>query len=347
MAYRDMEDAYQDPDLMYQQSSYDNGFFLQPNNNNNDDNASQLDMTAYRGAWPAHGGGTQNFPYANSSSSTRSPFVDIAYLDSFEPTVMPPVSCIAPSQTQLVPTPQLPTGPAETGMSFFELERQPPQPGITTHPAAAKKSGARPGGPETRFAPSSGNLRIGATARGKGPGLAPGTPASVRSFAAGARGRGPRSAQAAHVAVALDQGPSTETTRSEKKRGGQSDSSSDGEDSATIKTKQNHSVIERRYRDNLNAKINQLHRILQATEANSPLMRFDTQPPDPGRRVRKCEIMTKALQYVHRSELESRHMQDEVRRLRDQVSSLEKMIKCEDCTLLQNMRSMQFNKRPP
>lgn len=218
---------------------------------------------------------------------------------------------------------QLPTGLVDTGM-FFEHERS--QPRITP---ASKNPRAKPG-LVTRFAPSSTHLRIDADEE---PGQAPGIPASRNS--AGARAQ-------AHVAPA-DQVPLTET-RSEKK-GGQSDSSED-EYSATLKAKHNHSVIERRYRDNLNGKINQLHSILQVTEANSPLMRFSAQPSDPGRMVRKSEIMTKALHYVHRSEHESRHMRHEIQRLREQVQNLEKLIKCEDCPLLQSMRRVDFNKTP-
>ncbi|KIW19493.1 hypothetical protein PV08_00065 [Exophiala spinifera] len=171
---------------------------------------------------------------------------------------------------------------------------------------------------------------------------------------------------------------SSAENRSENKKRSQSDSSKEDrdedededeneeEDMASLKAKYNHSIIERRYRDNLNGKINQLHRTLQATEASSPLFmreqqqqqRFDFDgasalallPPAPtsehlGRkRVRKCDIMTRALEYVHRSETESRHMRDEIQRLQDQVRGLERLIKCEDCTLLQNVRRMVLEK---
>ncbi|KAL6246630.1 bHLH/Zip transcription factor, partial [Rhinocladiella similis] len=302
--------------------SFDEEFFFQQpdDNNNNNGNGSYPDMT-YFDAWPAQGE-LQNFQY-----STKSPFVNSAYLDAYENA--PPVSFITPSQTQIVASPQQPTCPADTQM-FFGQEQS--QPGIED---GRRRSGAKPR-PVARSTASCTTtttitpLRIDAS---EGSGMAPGMPAS----------QGPAGSRTNGNMVPAREGSLSKQTRSDKRRS-ESDSSED-EDSASVKAaKHNHSVIERRYRDNLNGKINQLHRTLQATEVTSPLMRFDAPPSDPGRRVRKCDIMTKALQYVHRSELESRHMRDEIQRLQDQVRSLEKLIKCEDCTLLKNMRRMDLEK---
>lgn len=121
-----------------------------------------------------------------------------------------------------------------------------------------------------------------------------------------------------------------------------STSSSDGEDPAEIQAKHNHSVIERRYRDNLNGKIVQLHHTLQAIEAGP--RRVGSFPPqsDPGRRTRKSDIMTGAIQYVHVSELERRHMTDEICHLQERIQSLEKLVKCDDCVLLKNFRDLNM-----
>jgi polyhydroxyalkanoate synthesis regulator phasin len=133
--------------------------------------------------------------------------------------------------------------------------------------------------------------------------------------------------------------PKVTRTRSKRSPSG---SSCEEEDSADLKAKHNHSVIERRYRDNLNGKITHLHRILQAVEANSRLIGFEGQYSDPGRRVRKCDIMSKAIHYVHQSDVGLRHMTEEIQHLQEQVRGLEKLVKCEDCTLLQNLRSLQL-----
>ncbi|KAK5243238.1 bHLH/Zip transcription factor, partial [Exophiala xenobiotica] len=74
-----------------------------------------------------------------------------------------------------------------------------------------------------------------------------------------------------------DRRPKVTRTRSKRS---QSDSSCE-EDSADLKAKHNHSIIERRYRDKLNGKITHLHRTLQAVEANSRLIGFDGQYSDP------------------------------------------------------------------
>ncbi|KIW37298.1 uncharacterized protein PV06_10638 [Exophiala oligosperma] len=297
---------------MSQQSSYDDDIFLQRNN----DNDNYPDLT-YFDEWPIQGG-PQDLQFANYST-TKSPFVNPVYFDSVENTV--PVSFIVPSQTLLVSSPQLSTGPVNTRMLIEYEQSQPP---ITP---GTKKSGKK-SSMVTRFAASPNNLRIDAR---EGPGLAPGVPASQSSAGAIAQ---------AHLGTG-DQVPLIET-KPEKKRG-RSDSSED-EDSASLRAKHNHTMIERRYRDNLNGKINQLHRILQATEANSPLMLFDAEISDHGRRVRKSDIMARAIQYVNRSELEGRHKRDEIQRLREKVQNLERLGKCGDCTLLQNMRRIDFSK---
>ncbi|KIX02218.1 uncharacterized protein Z518_08157 [Rhinocladiella mackenziei CBS 650.93] len=121
---------------------------------------------------------------------------------------------------------------------------------------------------------------------------------------------------------------------------------SSADDSATLRAKHNHSVVERRYRDNLNGKITQLHRTLLATEANPHLANYKSQIlapfQDGASRVRKYDIMTKAINYVHQSEVEIRHMTDEIRHLQERIYGLEKLVKCEDCTVLQNIMQLQL-----
>ncbi|KAK5202789.1 bHLH/Zip transcription factor [Exophiala xenobiotica] len=139
-----------------------------------------------------------------------------------------------------------------------------------------------------------------------------------------------------HRAPSRDEKPSSSLQAHRKTS--RSPSSSDGEDSASARAKHSHSVVERRYRDNLNGKITQLHHTLQAIEANPRRRSSISQESHPARRVRKSDIMTRAIQYVHSSELEMRHMTDEIRHLRDRVQGLEKLVKCDDCILVKSLR---------
>jgi len=140
-------------------------------------------------------------------------------------------------------------------------------------------------------------------------------------------------------------GQQEKTTRNKR---GLKSSSSD-EDSAQLRAKQAHSVVERRYRDNLNGKIMQLHGALVATEANSRLTGMLTQDfytsRDHRGKVRKSDVMTDAMNYIHQSEVEFRHMTDEIGRLNERVRTLEGLVKCEDCTLLKQMVRLQLQQQ--
>ncbi|KIW24360.1 hypothetical protein, variant [Cladophialophora immunda] len=125
-----------------------------------------------------------------------------------------------------------------------------------------------------------------------------------------------------------------------RKKRNQSNSSSEDE-SAILKAKFAHSVIERRYRDNLNRKMMQLHRDLLAVETSptSPASQFNTSPTGQtlSSRVRKSDIMSRAINYVHQSDVEIRHLDGEIKRLQDQVSVFQKLVNCDDYSLLKNM----------
>lgn len=152
--------------------------------------------------------------------------------------------------------------------------------------------------------------------------------------------------------------PSTETRSSQKQtkerdqkaRVKRTHTASESEDeTAQIRAKQAHSVVERRYRDNLNGKIMQLHRALVTTDAFSrstglPNQDFYASREHRGK-VRKSDVMTDAMNYVHQSEVEIRHMTDEIARLSDRVVALEKLVKCEDCTLLKQMVRLQLQRQ--
>jgi hypothetical protein len=126
---------------------------------------------------------------------------------------------------------------------------------------------------------------------------------------------------------------------------GQKSSLSEDE-SAHIRAKQAHSVVERRYRDNLNGKIMQLHGTLIAAESTSRISGIPTyamfNSSEHRGKFRKSHVMTDAMNYVHQSEVEMRHMSDEITRLNDRLKTLGGLVKCEDCTLLKQMVRVQL-----
>jgi len=92
---------------------------------------------------------------------------------------------------------------------------------------------------------------------------------------------------------------------------------------AVARAKEAHSVVERRYRDNLNGKIVQLHRLLVLTAASSG--RGGGGCRQSGGKSRKEDILTGAMDYIRRSEHERDRKADQIGHLRDWVRSLEQM----------------------
>jgi hypothetical protein len=91
------------------------------------------------------------------------------------------------------------------------------------------------------------------------------------------------------------------------------------EDKATsqIQAKKAHSAVERRYRENLNSKIMDLHHTLLATEFGSWSSGVENIKEEWGK-TRKSDVLVNAMTYVHQSEIEMRHMSEEIRQLRGQ-----------------------------
>ncbi|ETI21819.1 hypothetical protein G647_05888 [Cladophialophora carrionii CBS 160.54] len=116
---------------------------------------------------------------------------------------------------------------------------------------------------------------------------------------------------------------------------------------AKQRAKQAHSLVERKYRENLNAKITQLHSTLQNSHYG-PRVGEDGEREDmvsnhalPAAKVRKSDVLTEAMNYVNQTEVEMRHMENEIHRLSERVRVLEKLVRCEDCSLLKQMVNLQ------
>jgi Helix-loop-helix DNA-binding domain len=111
--------------------------------------------------------------------------------------------------------------------------------------------------------------------------------------------------------------------------------------------KKAHSLVERRYRENLNGNIAQLHLALLKTKRAS-----STTPQNQDNdleeqwqafsKVRKSDVMLEAVEYVHQTEVELRHMTDEIELLTERVRQLEKLVKCEDCLLMKQLVSFNL-----
>ena len=100
-------------------------------------------------------------------------------------------------------------------------------------------------------------------------------------------------------------------------------SNDESKDSAPkARPKQAHSVVERKYRNNLNAKMKALQRALQATQFGTAGngKAVDKGLSEAPTKFRKSDVLAEALNYVHQTELEMRHMSNEIHSLRERES---------------------------
>ena len=136
---------------------------------------------------------------------------------------------------------------------------------------------------------------------------------------------------------------------------------SDPDDGAqrTLPARANHLIIEQRYRKNLNARLDQLKRVLSAVESNTKTedehhagaIRYSldgdekTQQPSSGKTT-KSDVLLAAIQYIKQSEHEKRELSRTNDFLRQRVVALEKLVKCEDCSLLKQMNWLNLQSSP-
>lgn len=93
--------------------------------------------------------------------------------------------------------------------------------------------------------------------------------------------------------------------------------------------KQAHSLVEKRYRENLNSKISELNSVLSSTP--------DAMPAAESCQARKSEVLQTAIDYVNQSQLEMRHMTNDINRLNARVQALEKMVNYEGRNLSKSL----------
>ena len=116
----------------------------------------------------------------------------------------------------------------------------------------------------------------------------------------------------------------------------------------TSHSKKAHSLVEKRYRENLNGNIAQLHLALQKTGRVGQRSTMQDQDDNleeldqASSKVRKSDVMLEAVDYVYQTEVELRHMANEIELLRTRVRQLEKLVKCEDCALIKELVSFSL-----
>ncbi|KIW26546.1 uncharacterized protein PV07_09633 [Cladophialophora immunda] len=84
-----------------------------------------------------------------------------------------------------------------------------------------------------------------------------------------------------------------------------------------------HSIIERRYRDKVNNKLKELYHTLREVRylqqsRNAASDRTIISEPSGG--MKKSDVINDAITYIHESEINFRHMADEIQSLRNQLS---------------------------
>ena len=106
-----------------------------------------------------------------------------------------------------------------------------------------------------------------------------------------------------------------------------------------------HSVIERRYRENLNTKMTQLDQTLTAIHDRSRKANDLEMMPrhlETSGKTRKADVLDDAMRYVKQAELEGESKTKEIDFLRLRVEALEKLVHCGDCALLKQFAGQKI-----
>lgn len=106
----------------------------------------------------------------------------------------------------------------------------------------------------------------------------------------------------------------------------------------TDSAKVRHNIVERRYRENINAQVDVLRDSIVATmqvkdeQNGTSSSRLGA---DELKRLTKAAVIAAATQQIKRARGENERLLDENRVLQSQIKELEKMVKCGECPLMQ------------
>lgn len=115
----------------------------------------------------------------------------------------------------------------------------------------------------------------------------------------------------------------------------------DRESEVRALAKSSHSIIERRYRENLNQKITQLDETL--SNIRRPKDSGKSKIEEHPNKTRKAEVLNDAMRFIKQAELESGARNKEIDFLRLRVAALEKLVNCGDCALLKQYSDPQLD----
>ncbi|MCJ1398032.1 hypothetical protein MMC11_001229 [Xylographa trunciseda] len=110
--------------------------------------------------------------------------------------------------------------------------------------------------------------------------------------------------------------------------------------------KASHCQVERKYRENLNTKFETLRRAIPSMQSpgdNSLAEGPDLEDLGGSSKPRKADVLSNATDYLKQMEEKNRAMGNEIDFLRSRVQAIEKLIKCEDCWLLNGVSGMRFD----
>jgi len=105
-----------------------------------------------------------------------------------------------------------------------------------------------------------------------------------------------------------------------------------------------HHLVERRYRENLNGQIEALRMAIPALQDGSQLYSGEIEDPGaPARMPSKTAIITAAVDHIAELHSQEAKFRDAIAALQTQVSGLQKLVRCDDCSILQYLQSLQID----
>lgn len=108
-----------------------------------------------------------------------------------------------------------------------------------------------------------------------------------------------------------------------------------------------HNLVERRYRDNLNNQIEALRLTLPSLKDAVPCADISLEDTSSPRMPSKAVIISTAATYIKDMENERTRLLAANKALQEQVSSLQKLVRCDDCTILPYLNAMNLTVQLP
>jgi hypothetical protein len=109
-----------------------------------------------------------------------------------------------------------------------------------------------------------------------------------------------------------------------------------------------HHVVERRYRDNLNGQIEALRTCIPSLAVDEcPSVSDVEDGPIPAKLPSKASVIATAQTYIKELEGQQERLRSDANTLRVQVAGLQKLVRCEDCSVIKYFNSLQFDGSVP